>query len=330
VIAALSAALASPSEVASTSPEIRFVRVSGALFFKGLRRLSAPFPPSIVTPRIGAKSDGNIMGFRIPNILRSVSLCVGLAAALIGCASEEPEIPDQPAEVLYTNAINTLEEGKAQEAAKLFEEVERQHPYSSWATQALVMAAYSYYLMDDYDSAIPALENFIQLHPGNRNAAYAFYLRALCYYEQIADVTRDQGNTEEAQRALSDVIARFPNTPYARDASLKLDLVRDHLAGKEMEVGRYYLTRDLYLAAINRFRTVVEQYQTTTHVPEALHRLVEAYLSLGINDEAQAAAAVLGYNYPGSDWYQDSYALLAQRNLQPEAPKEGSWLEGAF
>jgi outer membrane protein assembly factor BamD len=270
------------------------------------------------------------MGFRIPNLLRSVGLCVGLAAALVGCASEEPEIPDQPAEVLYTNALNALEEGKAPTAAKMFEEVERQHPYSSWATQALVMAAYSYYLMDDYDSAIPALENFIQLHPGNRNAAYAFYLRALCYYEQIADVTRDQGNTEEAQRALSDVIARFPNTPYARDASLKLDLVRDHLAGKEMEVGRYYLQRDMYLAAINRFRTVVEQYQTTTHVPEALHRLVEAYLSLGINEEAQAAGAVLGYNYPGSDWYQDTYNLLASRDLQPKEPPEGSWLQGAY
>ena len=270
------------------------------------------------------------MGFRISGLWRSVGLCAGLALVLVGCASEEPEIPDQPAEILYNNAITALEDGRAPQAAKLFEEVERQHPYSTWATQALIMAAYSYYLMDDYDSAIPALENFIQLHPGNRNAAYAFYLRALCYYEQIADVTRDQGNTEEAQRALSDVIARFPNTPYARDASLKLDLVRDHLAGKEMEVGRYYLTRDLYLAAINRFRTVVEQYQTTTHVPEALHRLVEAYLSLGINDEAQAAAAVLGYNYPGSDWYQDSYALLAQRNLQPEEPKEGSWLQGAF
>jgi outer membrane protein assembly factor BamD len=270
------------------------------------------------------------MGFRISKLLKSVSLCVGLAAALAGCASEEPEIPEQPAEVLYTNAQNSLEEGRAAEAARLFEEVERQHPYSSWATQALIMAAYSYYLMDDYDSAIPALENFIELHPGNRNAAYAFYLRALCYYEQIADVTRDQGNTEEAQRALSDVIARFPNTPYARDASLKLDLVRDHLAGKEMEVGRYYLQRDLFLGAINRFRTVVERYQTTTHTPEALHRLVECYLSLGVNNEAQAAAAVLGYNYPGSDWYQDSYALLAQRNLQPQDPEEGSWLEGAF
>ncbi|MEZ5830239.1 MAG: outer membrane protein assembly factor BamD [Dongiaceae bacterium] len=270
------------------------------------------------------------MRFRFPGFLRSVSLCAGLATALIGCASEEPDIPDQPAETLYTNALSTLEDGSAPKAAKLFEEVERQHPYSSWATQALVMAAYSYYLADDYDSAIPALENFIQLHPGNRNAAYAFYLRALCYYEQIADVTRDQGNTEEAQRALSDVIARFPNTPYARDASLKLDLVRDHLAGKEMEIGRYYLKRDMFLAAINRFRTVVEKYQTTTHVPEALHRLVEAYLSLGIVNEAQAAAAVLGYNYPGSEWYQDSYALLAQRNLQPEQPQEGSWLQGAY
>src|SRR5262249_8778128 len=207
------------------SPEIRFVRVSGALFFKDLRRLSAPVPPSIVRPRIGAISDGHIMRFRIPTLLKSVSLCVGLAAALIGCASDEPEIPDQPAEVLYTNALNTLEDGRAQQAAKLFEEVERQHPYSSWATQALVMAAYSYYLMDDYDSAVPALESFIQLHPGNRNAAYAYYLRALCFYEQIADVTRDQGNTEQAQTALSDVVARFPNTPYARDASVKLDLV---------------------------------------------------------------------------------------------------------
>jgi len=263
-------------------------------------------------------------------LLRSASLCLGVAAALWGCAGDEPEIPDQPAEVLYSNAMNTLENGRADQAAKLFEEVERQHPYSSWATQALVMAAYSYYLMDDYDSAIPALENFIELHPGNRNAAYAYYLRALCYYEQISDVTRDQGNTEEALRALSDVVARFPNTPYARDASLKLDLVRDHLAGKEMDVGRYYLKRDLFLAAINRFRTVVEQYQTTTHTPEALHRLVEAYLSLGITEEAQAAAAVLGYNYPGSDWYQDSYALLGTRNLEPEAPQEGSWLDGAF
>ncbi len=247
-----------------------------------------------------------------------------------GCSSDdEPDIPEQPAETLYLNAINTLETGSARKAVPLFEEVERQHPYSQWASQAQLMAAYSYYLIDDYDSAIPALTAFLDLHPGNRNTAYAYYLRSLCYYEQIADVTRDQGNTEEALRHLSDLVARFPNTPYARDASVKLDLVRDHLAGKEMDVGRYYLQRGLYLAAINRFRTVIETYQTTSHTAEALHRLTEAYLSLGVIDEAQSAAAVLGYNYPGSDWYQDSYALLAERNLKPEA-KEGSWLTKAF
>ena len=260
---------------------------------------------------------------------RTIALAGLILSALGACSSDEPEIPEQPAETLYLNAINTLEGGEPRAAAPLFEEVERQHPYSQWATQAQLMAAYSYYLVDDYDSAIPALETFLDLHPGNRNAAYAYYLRALCYYEQIADVTRDQGNTEEAMRHLSDLIARFPNTPYARDGALKLDLVRDHLAGKEMNVGRYYLNRGLYLAAINRFRNVIERYQTTTHTPEALHRLTEAYLAIGVTDEAQAAAAVLGYNYPGSDWYQDSYALLGERDLSPEA-KDDSWLTGVF
>jgi outer membrane protein assembly factor BamD len=248
---------------------------------------------------------------------------------IAACSSPEPEIPDQPAEQLYNSALDTLEAGEPRTAARLFDEVERQHPYSQWATQAQIMSAYSHYIVDEYDDALPILESFIELHPGNRSAAYAYYLRSLCYYEQIADVTRDQGNTEQALRALSDVVARFPNTDYARDAALKLDLVRDHLAGKEMEIGRYYLTRDQFLAAINRFRVVVEKYQTTTHVPEALERLVEAYLSLGVTDEAQAAGAVLGYNYPGSDWYQDAYKLLEARNLKPEQ-KEGSWLNGTF
>ena len=251
------------------------------------------------------------------------------AAMIAACSSPEPEIPDQPAEQLYNNAMDTLEGGEPHAAARLFDEVERQHPYSQWATQAQIMSAYSHYIVDEYDDALPILESFIELHPGNRSAAYAYYLRALCYYEQIADVTRDQGNTEQALRALSDVVARFPNTDYARDAALKLDLVRDHLAGKEMEIGRYYLTRDQFLAAINRFRTVVEKYQTTTHVPEALERLVEAYLSLGVTEEAQAAGAVLGYNYPGSEWYQDAYKLLEAKNLKPEQ-KEGSWLNGTF
>ena len=258
--------------------------------------------------------------------LLPVCACLALIAA---CSSPEPDIPDQPAEQLYNSAMDTMESGQPRKAAKLFDEVERQHPYSQWATQAQIMSAYAHYSVDEYDDAIPALDSFIELHPGNRSTAYAYYLRALCYYEQIADVTRDQGNSEQALRSLSDVVARFPNTDYARDAALKLDLVRDHLAGKEMEIGRYYLTRDQFLAAINRFRTVVEKYQTTTHVPEALERLVEAYLSLGVRDEAQTAGAVLGYNYPGSEWYQDAYNLLKANNLKPEK-KEGSWLNSVF
>ena len=234
------------------------------------------------------------------------------------CSSPEPEIPETPVEVLYNNAKDSLQAGETRKAAKLFDEVERQHPYSKWATQAQLMSAYSYYLVDAYDDAIPALERFIELHPGNRSTAYAFYLRALCYYEQIEDVTRDQGNTELAQRALSDVVARFPNTPYSRDATVKLDLVRDHLAGKEMDVGRYYLKRKQYLAAINRFKVVVDKFQTTSHVPEALERMTESYVALGVFAEAQKATAVLGYNYPGSEWYQDAYNLLVSKGLSPE------------
>lgn len=246
-----------------------------------------------------------------------------LVAAVAGvmmtaCSSAEPEIPETPVEILYGNAKGALEQGEPRKAAKLFDEVERQHPYSKWATQAQLMSAYSYYLVDAYDDAIPALERFIELHPGNRSASYAFYLRALCFYEQIEDVKRDQENTELAQRALSDVIARFPNTPYARDATVKLDLVRDHLAGKEMDVGRYYLKRNQYLAAINRFKVVVDRFQTTTHVPEALERLTEAYVALGVFAEAQKATSVLGYNYPGSPWYTDAYSLLVSRGLTAE------------
>lgn len=265
------------------------------------------------------------MTFNAPKSLLGILFVIGL----VGCASEEPPIAEQPPETLYNSGLNTLEAGKAFSAAKLFDEVERQHPYSKWATQAQIMSAYSYYLINRYDDAILALDRYINLHPGNRNAAYAYYLKALCYYEQIESVKRDQGNTEQARNTLTEVVARFPNTPYARDATLKLDLTLDHLAGKEMDIGRYYLRRNQHLAAINRFRTVVEKYQTTTHVAEALHRLVEAYLALGVKPEAQAAGAVLGYNYPGSDWYQDSYALLTGQNLQPKADEE-SWLSKVF
>jgi outer membrane protein assembly factor BamD len=265
---------------------------------------------AVGTKRVAAAR--HLAGMLLPLVLPMVLF--GVAA----CKSTEKDIPDTPVDVLYNDAMDTLDAGKTKEAAKLFDEVERQHPYSTWATQSQLMSAYSYYLIDSYDDAIPALERFIDLHPGNRSAAYAYYLRALCYYEQIADVSRDQGNTEEAQRALSDVIARFPNTPYARDATLKLDLVRDHLAGKEMAVGRYYMDRGQYLAAINRFKIVVDQYQTTTHIPEALERLTEAYVALGVYDEAERTASVLGYNYPGSDWYQDAYGLLTSKGVSME------------
>ena len=215
------------------------------------------------------------------------------------------------------------------DAAKLFEEVQRQHPYSALEPQSEIMAAYSYYRSDKYDDAIGALDHFIQLHPGNKNAAYAYYLKALCYYEQIEDVRRDQKMTEQALDALNEVVNRFPTTAYARDARLKIDLTRDHLAGKEMDIGRYYEDQKLYGAAINRFRTVIEKYQTTSHTPEALERLTECYLALGVNEEAQTAAAVLGYNYPGSTWYQASFDLLKGKNLKPEKSSD-SWLSNIF
>ncbi len=244
---------------------------------------------------------------------------------LAACAAPQETYVERSVEDLYNSAMDDLLAGRYSEAASGFDEVERQHPYSIWATKAQLMAAFANYQSNQYDAAILAAERFIQLHPGNRNVAYAYYLKALSYYEQISDVRRDQKMTQDALKALEEVVRRFPDSEYARDARLKIDLARDHLAGKEMDIGRYYLKLGSYVAAINRFRTVLEQYQTTTHVPEALHRLTEAYLALGVVDEAQTAAAVLGYNYPGSQWYADSYALLNSRNLEP-AENKGSWI----
>ena len=232
---------------------------------------------------------------------------------------------EQPVDQLYNQALNALIAGNNNEAARLFDEVERQHPYSEWATRAQLMAAFSLYQINKYDEAIAALDRFIQLHPGHKDRPYAQYLKAISYYEQISDVGRDQSMTQLAFDALSQVVRLFPDTPYARDASLKLDLTLDHLAGKHMEIGRWYQRRSEFLAAINRFREVIENYQSTTHVPEALHRLVECYLAIGVIPEAQATAAVLGYNFPGSEWYLDSYALLTGENLKPEADDD-SWI----
>jgi len=265
----------------------------------------------------------------MPEIPRPL-LAVALIAGLAGCAdAPAPQVPDTPPEHLYNQGTNALNQGELKDASKLFEEIERQHPYSAIEPQSEIMAAYAYYRGDKYDDAINALNHFIDLHPGNKNAAYAYYLKALCYYEQIEDVRRDQKMTEQALDALNEVVNRFPNTAYARDARLKIDLTRDHLAGKEMNIGRYYETRGIYLAAINRYRRVIENYQTTTHTPEALERLTECYLALGVNEEAQTAAAVLGYNFPGSSWYLASYDLLKGKNLRPEK-SPNSWLSNIF
>jgi outer membrane protein assembly factor BamD len=221
-----------------------------------------------------------------------------------------PDFSQETPEAIYAAGIEALRRENYAQAQTLFDTVEREHPYSTWATNAKLMSAYSDYMRNRYPEAIGALDRFIQLHPAHRDIAYAHYLRALSFYEQINDPTRDQSATVAAMTALQDVANRFPNTPYARDARLKMDLARDHLAGREMEVGRFYQGRRLYAAAIGRFRRVVEEFQTTNHVPEALHRLTEIYLAIGLTDEARRTASVLGHNFPGSPWYQDSYALL--------------------
>lgn len=211
---------------------------------------------------------------------------------------------------LYAAAKDRLDRGNTREAAALFDEVERQHPYSPWARRAQLMSAFANYVSRDYAKSVQSAQRFLSIHPGNKDAPYAYYLIGLCYYEQISDVTRDQKVTEQARQALTEVVRRYPNTRYAADARLKLDLVSDHLAGKEMTIGRHYQRTGRWLAATLRFRKVVDNFQTTGHAPEALYRLVESYLNLGIPEEAQKAAAVLGSNYPGSEWYQKAYRLM--------------------
>lgn len=269
----------------------------------------------------GGKARGIVVGLAL-----SVA-AVGLSAC--GSSDDNANYVEQPVEQLYNRGLDALGQQEYKQAAKDFEEVDRQHPYSVWATKAQIMAAFAYYQSNKYDEAIIALDRFIQLHPGHRDLAYAYYLKALSYYEQISDVGRDQRITQQALDALAEVVRRFPDSPYARDARLKVELAIDHLAGKEMAIGRYYQQNQQYIGAVNRYRTVIERYQTTTHVPEALHRLVESYLSLGAKNEAKEAAAVLGYNFPGSDWYQDSYFLMTGEGTRPPDEKRG-WFFGMF
>jgi outer membrane protein assembly factor BamD len=239
--------------------------------------------------------------------------------------AKEPVYIERPVDQIYGDAWKQINNGNYVLAAKQFDEVEHQHPYSIWARRAMLMSAYCYYHANHYDDAISTADQYIALHPGSKEVAYAFYLKAISLYEQIVDVGRDQTSTEGALTALQDVVQRFPDSEYARDATLKIDLTMDHLAGKEMAVGRYYLNKGDYVGAINRFRTVVEQYQKTSQIAEALERLTEAYYALGVYNEAKTAAAVLGANYPGSPWYKDAYDLLQGHHLKPEID-QGSWI----
>lgn len=260
---------------------------------------------------------------RFSRYLPLIALC--LVAA---CGDKDDDTaakaPASP-ESLYNDARALIDEKNYKEAAKAFDEVDRQHPSSPWAQHAQVMSGYASFRADDYDTATRTLERFVKLYPGDESTPYAYYLIAVSYYKQISDVGRDQKATQDALQALREVVRRFPDTDYARDAKIKIDLAVDHLAGKEMQVGRYYLVREDYLAAINRFRAVVDQYQTTNHTPEALHRLVECYLRLGVREEAQKYAAVLGHNFPDSLWYRDSYKLLAGQSAKPLEEEKAPW-----
>jgi outer membrane protein assembly factor BamD len=246
-----------------------------------------------------------------------------------GKSAPELSYQERPAETLYAFGAKRLDQHAWGEAIQYFDEVERQHPYSEWARRSILMEAYAHYRADQYEDAISTADRFIQLYPGNPSSSYAYYLKAQCLFEQIVDVGRDQGTTEAALAALKDVQRRFPDTQYAVDAKLKIELVYDQLAGKEMAVGRYYLRSGQPLSAVGRFRTVIDRYQSTSHTPEALYRLVEADLTLGLREEARRNGAVLGYNFPGDRWYAEAYKLLNSKGLKPfappaERPKSGS------
>jgi len=253
-----------------------------------------------------------------------------VAATLAGCANDKDVIPpDEPAEKIYNEGLTLMRKGDLDAAAKRFEDLDRTHPYSEWARKALLMDTYVYYEAGKYDEAIAAGKRYLALHPGSTDAPYASYLVASAYFDGIPDITRDQRRTRQALDALDEVIRKYPNTEYAAGAKRKVEVARDQLAGKEMMIGRYYLEQRNYTGAINRFKVVVTQYQTTRQTEEALMRLTEAYMALGIVSEAQTAAAVLGYNYPDSPWYKDAYKLVQAGGNVPQENK-ASWISQAF
>ena len=237
-------------------------------------------------------------------------LGLALMLSISGCASTDKDTDQMAAEELYNLAYEKMEQTSYKTAAETFEKVELEHPYSKWAVKAKLMGAYSFYKAKDYDSAIIALDRFIKFHPGNQDVAYAYYLKALCYYDQIKGPEKEQSNTQKAREGFEQLIKRFPNSEYAKDAEQKLILIKDHLAGHEMYVGRYYLNQENYLSALNRFSSVVNNYQTTAQIEEALYRQAEVYSILGLSEEAKTAARVLEYNYPKSPWAAKAQKLI--------------------
>jgi outer membrane protein assembly factor BamD len=271
-------------------------------------------------------------GHRLRALAGWLALALVVAPAM-GCSyfnKDDDLIPDTPADKLYNEGLfllNNRQEYK--DAAKKFDEVDRQNPYSDWARKALLMSAYSYYQAKEYTDCINSAQRYVTLHPGSPDAAYAQYLIGSSYYDQILDVSRDQARADKAINSLEEVVRKYPESEYATAAKKKIDMARDQLAGKEMEVGRFYMNKRDFIGAINRFKVVVTQYQTTRHVEEALERLTEAYVALGILDEAQTAAAVLGHNFPDSAWYKDAYKLVKNAGGEPNENKE-SWMSKAF
>jgi outer membrane protein assembly factor BamD len=271
--------------------------------------------------------------------LRLAGALMLLAIPLSGCGTgalwdkfmaKDETFVDEPADKLYNEGLYLMNQKKDPKAAsKKFEEVDREHPYSDWARKSLLMSAYSFYQAGDYDNCIGSATRYVTLHPGSPDAAYAQYLIAASHYDQIPDISRDQNRTEKAIAALEEVVRKYPTSEYSVTAKAKLQAARDQLAGKEMDIGRYYMSKRDYTAAINRFKSVVTQYQTTREVEEALYRLTEAYMAIGIVGEAQTAAAVLGHNFPDSRWYQDAYNLVKTGGMEP-TENQGSWISRAF
>ena len=256
---------------------------------------------------------------RTSKVLALAGVCALALAACAGKANKaEIATQQRPVDLIYNTGAARLDSRQWVEAVQYFHEVERQYPYSEWSRRAILMTAYAHYQGNAYDDAREDADRFVSLYPGNASAGYAYYLKAICYFEQIIDVGRDQAATEQALSALREVVRRYPTTEYATDAKLKIDMVNDQLAGKEMAVGRFYLREGQSLAAVGRFRNVIDKYQTTSDAPEALYRLVESYLTLGLTEEAKRNAAVLGFNYPGDRWYADAYSLMQGKGLRPQ------------